>query len=91
VGTWSFRLYVAGSSPRSLRAVENLHRLLDELLPGCHVVEVVDLLEEPGRAREDDVLAVPTLVRADPQPLRRVIGDLSDREQVVQHLDLPRR
>lgn len=87
---WELRLYVAGSSPRSLRAVENLRRLCDELLPDAHTVEIVDLLDEPDRARQDDILAIPTLVRRTPGPVRRVIGDLADRDQVVVHLDLPR-
>lgn len=88
---WDLRLYVAGSTPRSLRAVENLQRLCDELIPGAHDIEVIDLLEEPTRARQDDVVAIPTLVRRAPGPPRRVIGDLADRDLVVAHLDLPER
>jgi circadian clock protein KaiB len=83
------RLYVAGSTPRSLRAVENLQELCGQLEVEDVQVEIVDLLEDPNRARQDDIVAIPTLVRREPSPARRVIGDLSDRQRVVTMLELP--
>jgi circadian clock protein KaiB len=80
---WHLRLYVAGQSPKSLRAFTNLQRLCEEHLPGRHEIEVVDVVEEPSLARADDVVAVPTLVRRLPEPLRKVIGDLSDTSKVL--------
>lgn len=83
------RLYVAGSTPRSLRAVENLRELCDRIEADDVQVEIVDLLEDPSRARQDDIVAIPTLVRREPVPVRRIIGDLSDRDRVVTVLELP--
>jgi circadian clock protein KaiB len=83
------RLYVAGSTPRSLRAVENLQELCGRLEAEDVQVEIVDLLEDPDRARQDDIVAIPTLVRREPTPPRRIIGDLADRERVVTLLELP--
>lgn len=85
---WHLRLYVAGQSPKSLQAVSNLTRLCDEYLPGRHEIEILDLVEEPGLARSDDILAIPTLVRRLPAPLRKIIGDLSDTERVLVGLRL---
>ena len=87
--TIRLRLYVAGSTPRSLRAVENLQDLCGQLQVDDVQVEIVDLLEDPNRARQDDIVAIPTLVRREPAPPRRVIGDLSDTERVVTMLELP--
>jgi len=80
---WLLRLYVAGQSPRSLRAFTNLQRLCEEHLAGRYEIEVVDLVENPSRAGGDDILAIPTLVRRLPAPLRKIIGDLSDTERVL--------
>jgi circadian clock protein KaiB len=75
---WFLRLYVANGSPRSLRAVANLKTFCEEHLAGRYEIEIIDLVEEPWLARSDDILAIPTLVRRLPAPLRKVIGDLSN-------------
>lgn len=80
---WHLRLYVAGQSPKSLDALANLTRLCEHHLAGRFELEVVDLVEQPSRAMTDDVIAIPTLVRRLPAPLRRIIGDLSDTERVL--------
>jgi circadian clock protein KaiB len=74
---WYLRLYVAGQSPRSLNAKLNLQRLCDRYLPGRYRIETIDLVKNPALARDDDVLAIPTLVRLVPPPQRKLIGDLS--------------
>jgi len=86
--TWQLRLYVAGQSPKSLRAFANLKEMCDEHLVGCYEIEVIDLIEHPERARSDDILAIPTLVRRLPAPLRKIIGDLSNTERVLVGLRL---
>ena len=86
--TWQLCLYVAGQSPKSLRAFANLKQLCDEHLPGRYEIEVIDLIEQPALARSDDILAIPTLVRRLPAPLRKIIGDLSDTERVLVGLRL---
>jgi len=85
---WYLRLYVAGQSPRSLHALANLKRLCEEHLAGHYEIEVIDLIESPSLARGDDILAIPTLVRRLPEPLRRIIGDLSNTERVLVGLRL---
>jgi circadian clock protein KaiB len=85
---WYLRLYVAGQSPKSLRAFANLTTLCEEHLAGRYEIEVVDLVEDPSLARSDDILAIPTLVRRLPEPLRRIIGDLSNTERVLVGLRL---
>lgn len=87
-GTWNLRLYVAGKTPRSVAAIGNLKRICSEHLAGRCTVEVIDLLEHPQLAAGDQILAVPTLVRRLPPPLKRVIGDLSSTERVLVGLDL---
>ena len=82
------RLYVTGSSPKCLRAIENLQRVCDERLPGQYHVEVVDLLQNPRLAADDQILAVPTLVRRLPPPLRKIVGDLSDTERLLVGLQI---
>lgn len=82
------RLYVAGQSPKSVAAYGNLTRLCEQRLAAPYRIEVIDLLEKPERAREDNILAIPTLVRRQPEPVRRVIGDLSDTERVLLGLDI---
>ena len=80
---WHLRLYVAGQSPKSLRAFANLKDLCDEHLAGRYEIEVIDLVEQPALARADDILAIPTLVRRLPAPLQKIIGDLSNTERVL--------
>jgi circadian clock protein KaiB len=80
---WLFRLYVAGQSPKSLQAFTNLKNLCEEHLAGRYEIEVIDLVEHPSLARSDDILAIPTLVRRLPEPLRKIIGDLSNTESVL--------
>lgn len=80
---WCLRLYVAGQSPKSLQALANLRHLCEEHLPGRHEIEIIDLVRNPSLARSDDILAIPTLVRRLPPPLRKIIGDLSNTERVL--------
>ena len=82
------RLYVAGQTPKSIAARANLKRLCAAELAGRYRIEVVDLLERPGMAVRDDIVVVPTLVKRLPPPLRRIIGDLSNRERVLVGLDI---
>jgi circadian clock protein KaiB len=85
---WELRLYVAGKTPKSLAAIANLQRLCDEHLRGKFTIEVVDLIVHPQLAKGDEIVAIPTLVRKLPQPIRRVIGDLSNLERVLVGLQL---
>jgi len=85
---WMLRLYIAGQTPRSLSAISNLHRICEEHLPGHFHIEVIDLLENPQLAEGDKIIAIPTLVRKLPEPLRKVIGDLSDTEKTLVGLQL---
>lgn len=85
---WELRLYVAGQTPRSLEAFANLKRICDEHLPGKYKIEVIDLFKEPERAAGDQVLAIPTLVRKLPAPIRRIIGTLKDTERVLIGMEL---
>jgi circadian clock protein KaiB len=85
---WHLRLYVAGQSPKSLAALANLKRLCETHLAGRYQIETVDLVSYPNRARDDDILAIPTLIRRLPAPLRKVIGDLSDTGRVLVGLRL---
>ena len=90
-GLWTLSLYVAGQSPKSLRAFANLKNLCEEHLAGHYQIEVIDLIEDPARARSDDIIAIPTLVRRLPAPLRKIIGDLSNTEGVLVGLQLQPR
>jgi circadian clock protein KaiB len=85
---YSLRLYVAGQTARSIVALTNLKRICDEHLGGRYEIEVIDLLREPQLAQGDQILAIPTLVRKVPSPLRKIIGDLSNTERVLVGLDL---
>jgi circadian clock protein KaiB len=85
---WELRLYVAGKTPKSVAAFENLTRLCEEHLPGKYKIEVVDLLVHPQLAKGDQIVAIPTLVRKLPQPIRKVIGDLSNIERTLVGLQL---
>jgi circadian clock protein KaiB len=88
---WELRLYVAGQTPKSVAAFGNLKRLCEERLAGQYRIEVIDLLEHPQLAKGDQILAIPTLVRKLPQPMRKIIGDLSNTERVLVGLDLVQR
>jgi circadian clock protein KaiB len=90
-GSWNLRLYVAGQTPRSLSAFKNLKDICEEYLKGKYQIEVVDLMENPTLARGDQILAIPTLVRKLPQPIRKIIGDLSNTERVLVGLDIQPR
>src|ERR1700761_9365125 len=87
-GYYNLRLYVAGQTPKSLTALANLKEICEQHLAGRYRIEVIDLLEQPQLAAGDQILAVPTLVRRLPEPLKRIIGNLSDRERVLVGLDL---
>jgi circadian clock protein KaiB len=86
--TWELRLYTAGQSPKSLAALANLKRVCDEHLAGRYSIEVIDLLKNPRLAKDDEIIAIPTLVRKLPQPLRKLVGDLSDTERTLVGLQL---
>ena len=85
---WNLRLYVAGQTPKSLAAVANLKVICETNLQGKYSIEVVDLLKNPQLARGDQILAIPTLVRQLPTPIRKIIGDLSNTNQVLVGLNL---
>jgi circadian clock protein KaiB len=86
--TWELRLYVAGKAPKSMAALENIRRLCDEYMPGRYTIEVIDLLQQPQLAAGDQIVAVPTLVRKLPAPLRKMVGDLRDEERTLVGLQL---
>jgi circadian clock protein KaiB len=85
------RLYVAGQTPKSLRALANLKKICEEYLTGKYHIEIIDLLENPQLASKDQILAIPTLIRNLPEPVRKIIGDLSNVERVLVGLDLSLR
>jgi circadian clock protein KaiB len=85
---WVLRLYIAGQSPKALTALANLKKICEEQLEGKYDIEVIDLLINPQLGNEDQILALPTLVRKLPVPVRKIIGDLSDTERVLVGLDL---
>jgi circadian clock protein KaiB len=85
---WDLRLYVAGPTPKSVAAFRNLEQLCEEHLAGRYRIEVIDLMKNPQLAQGDQILAVPTLVRKLPSPIRKIIGNLSDTERVLVGLDL---
>ena len=86
--TCELRLYVTGRSPKCLLAIHNLRRVCEQHLAGRYTIEVVDLLENPRLAADDQILAVPTLVRKLPQPIRKIVGDLSDTDRLLVGLQL---
>jgi circadian clock protein KaiB len=88
---WNLRLYTAGQSPKSLAALANLKRVCEEHLAGRYSIEVVDLMKNPRLAKDDQIVAIPTLVRKLPEPLRRIVGDLSDTERALVGLQLKPR
>lgn len=85
---WELRLYVAGQTPKSMAALANLKKLCEEHVPGQYQIEVINLLENPQLAQGDQIVAIPTLVRKLPEPLRKIIGDLSDTDRVLVGLQL---
>lgn len=88
VEQWNLRLYVAGQTPKCIAAFSNLKKLCEERLGGRYSIEVIDLLQRPQLASGDQILAIPTLVRKLPPPIKKIIGDLSDTERVLVGLDL---
>jgi len=89
---YSLKLYVAGQTPKAVRAFSNLRKICEEHLQGRYSIEVIDLVENPALGRGDQILALPTLVRRLPAPIKKIIGDLSNTERVLVGLDLrPRR
>ncbi|EAW36892.1 circadian rhythm protein [Lyngbya sp. PCC 8106] len=85
---WEFKLYVAGHTTRSIRAFENLTKVCEEYLNNQYKIEVIDLLKDPHLAKQDQIIALPTLVRKLPTPLKKVIGDLSNQEKIVVCLEI---
>jgi circadian clock protein KaiB len=85
---WDLRLYIAGETPRATTALQNLKSICEEHMEGQYRIEVIDLLKDPQLARGDQIIALPTLVRKLPEPVRKIIGDLSDTERVLVGLDL---
>jgi circadian clock protein KaiB len=87
---WQLRLYVAGQTPKCVAAFANLKKICEEYLTGQYDIEIVDLLQTPALAQGDQILAIPTLVRKLPEPVRKIIGDLSNTERVLVGLDIRR-
>src|SRR5215218_2340013 len=85
---FNLRLYVAGQTPKCVAAIRNLNKFCEEHLAGKYRIEVIDLLENPRLARDDQILAIPTLVRKLPEPLRKIVGDLSNTEKMMVGFDL---
>jgi len=85
---YELRLYIAGQTPKSLQAFANLTKICEEFLMGRYRIEIIDLVEKPQLARGHQILAVPTLVRTLPEPIRKIIGDLSNKERVLVGLDI---
>lgn len=85
---YKLRLFITGSTPRSTRAIENMHRICEVNLKGQYDVEIIDVYQNPEATKDLQIVATPTLVKILPEPLRRIIGDLSDEERVLAGLDL---
>jgi len=88
---WELRLYVAGKTPRSLTALANLKKICEENLRASYTIEVVDLLKNPKLGKGDQILAIPTLVRKLPEPIKKIIGDLSNTGKVLVGLDVKKK
>lgn len=88
VAEWQLLLYVAGQTPKSIKAVENIKKYAEQHLAGKYSIEIIDLLKNPQLAEGDQILAVPTLVRKFPEPIRKIIGDLSNEERVLVGLNI---
>jgi circadian clock protein KaiB len=86
---WDLRLYIAGQTPRSLAAIANLKRICEEHMAGQYRIQIVDLMVHPQLSRDDHIVAIPTLVRKLPKPIRKIIGDFSDTERTLVGLQLP--
>lgn len=86
--TWNLRLYVAGQTPKSLLAFANLKRICEQHLTGLYTIEIVDVARQPELARRDQVVAIPTLIRQLPEPVRKIIGDLSNTDRVLVGLEI---
>jgi len=87
-GKWELRLYTAGQTPKSVAALANLKRVCEQHLAGQYTIEVIDLMKNPRLAKEHEIIAIPTLVRKIPGPLRKIIGDLSNTERALVGLQL---
>jgi len=85
---YSLRLYVAGQTPKSITAIANLKKICDEHLPGRYQIEIIDVMKDPALAMRHQIVAIPTLIRQLPEPLKRIIGDLSNTERVLVGLDI---
>ncbi len=85
---YSLRLYVAGQTPKSIAAIANLKKICDKHLPGRYEIEIIDLMKDPALAMRHQIVAIPTLIRQLPEPLKRIIGDLSNAEKVLVGLDI---
>ena len=85
---YNLRLYVAGQTPKSMAAIANIRKLCDQYLPGRCTVDIIDLTKDPALAQRHQILAVPTLIRELPEPIRRIIGDLSNTQRVLLGLDI---
>ena len=88
---WELRLYTAGQTPKSVAALNNLKKVCEEHLAGNYSIEVIDLMKNPRLAKEDEIIAIPTLVRRLPVPIKAIIGDLSNEERTLVGLDLQKR
>jgi circadian clock protein KaiB len=87
-GTWNLRLYVAGQTRKSITVFANLKKICEEHLAGKYRIEVIDLLKHPQLAKGDQIIAIPTLVRKLPEPIKTIIGDMADKERVLVGLDI---
>lgn len=87
-GQWTLRLYIAGKTPKSMTAMANLRVLCEQQLAGRYQIEIIDLAEHPELAKADQIVAIPTLVRQLPPPLKRIIGDLSNKDRVIVGLEI---
>jgi circadian clock protein KaiB len=85
---YNLRLYVAGQTPKSMAAIANLKKICEQHLPGRYEIEIIDLIKNPALARRHQIVAIPTLIRELPEPLKRIIGDLSNVEKVLVGLDI---
>jgi len=85
---YNLRLYVAGQTPKSIAAIANLKKLCEAHLPGRYSIDIVDLMQNPSLAQRDQIVAIPTLIRKLPEPIKRIIGDLSNTERVLIGLDI---
>lgn len=88
VAEWQLLLYIAGQTPKSVKALSNIKKYAEEYLKGIYSIEIIDLLENPQLAEGDQILAVPTLVRRVPEPIRKIIGDLSNEDRVLVGLNI---